>query len=560
VSQAPPPHRAGPAGTSAGLPAAASAEAQAATAFVAALGKAARAFTLYDANNTLVRQFIAEYKARAEEATAGGPLPLEVLPFDLARGAESVYHEEDREKSLAFRLFRDGVRRLTFQKGVAFEELLRLLQILAIRFTGIRQAEEDVVTLLRKAEFRGIALVAVEGYAPDEDMPEADVTSGPSESGAKPPAGFDRPFPKLPAPAAPQWKAVPEPALAALRAGEVEGMLATNALKLARELLGLGVQNRLEAGEVGGFLGELRNFLVADAELEPLAQLAELATSLPPGPLRDATLRGLADPRLVDAVLAAIPPGSTTLPPEAAKLLPFVPGGVVLDRLGDEADPGRREVLVRLASARLPADADAVVARLPALPAETARDMWRALKLRAPKRSDDGAAALLDHPDLELRVEALEAVAHAEGRIASGPLVKLLAAPQEKLRIAAAAALERHGDAVAARAVAAALTERKGHSNAEAEALGRTLARLHPGVAVRLFEGWLEEKKGLLSSLTAGRGSEPLKWAAVAGYGVMAGEEAEVRIQSISLKANPELKRHCAATLARRRAEGRRNG
>ncbi|MFO0580726.1 MAG: hypothetical protein U0229_00490 [Anaeromyxobacter sp.] len=537
-------------------------EGRAASAFVAALGKAARAFTLYDANNSLVRQFIGDYKARAEEATAQGALPLDVLPFDLARSGESVYHEDDREKSLAFRLFRDGVRRLTFAPGVPFEELLQLLQILAVRFSGVRQAEEDVVTLLRKAEFKGITLVAVEGYVPDEDLPEADAAAARGDAGVHPPAGFDRPFPKLPAPAAPEWKPVPEAALSALRAEEVEAMLAPNALRLARELLALGARGALDAGEVGAFLSEVRNFLVADAQLEPLAALAELASAQPAGKLRDAVLRGLADPRLVDAVLAAIPPGSAQLPPEAVKLLPFVPGGAVLDRLADEKDPDRRRILVRLASARLPADADAVVARLPGLTPEAARELWAAVRQRAPARADDASVALLDHADPDVRAEALLALAHAERRVPAASLVKLLSAPQEKLRIAAAVALEHHGDAAAARAVAAALTERKGLSNAEAEALGRTLAKLHPGVAVRLFEEWLEEKKGLLSALKGGLGreSDPLRWAAVAGLGAMPGEEAEVRIQAVALKAGPELKRHCAATLARRRAEGRRNG
>jgi hypothetical protein len=265
----------------------------------------------------------------------------------------------------------------------------------------------------------------------------------------------------------------------------------------------------------------------------------------------------------VDAVLAAIPVGSRELPPAAAKLLPFVPAGAVLDRLADERSEHARAVLVRLATARLPADAEAVVARLARLPTDAARELWRAVAVRAPVRADDAAAAVLDHADHELRIEALEAISHAERRVASAPLVKLLGAPQEAVRIAAATALERHGDAASARAVAAALTERKSYSSAEAEALGRALGRLHPGVAQRLFDDWLAERRtlGFLSSLTSGRGhGDLLRWAAVSGLGVLAGPDAEARIQAVAAKADPDLKLHCAATLARRRAEGRRHG
>ena len=534
---------------------------KAAALFVTALAKASRAFTLYDAKNALVRQFIAEYRARAEEATSRGPLALDVLPFDLSRAGEVVYHEDDRERSLAFKLFRDGVRRITVQKGVPFGELLELLQILAIRFTGIRQAEEDVVTLLRKAEFGGIQIVAVEGYVPDEDEPEDSPGTGRDDAGSRPPAGTDRPFPRLPAPGPLAWREVPETLLAALRAEESEGALPANALGLARQLLALAAQGQVDPAEAAGYLGDLRSFLIADGQLEMLAALAEMAAAQPPGRLRDAVLRGLADARLVDALLAAVPEGSHQLPPEAAKLLPFVPAGAVLDRLADEPSEGRRDLLVRVASARLPADAEAVVARLPGLPADAARELWRAVTDRAPARADDASAALLDHPDTDVRVLALEAISRSEGRIASAPLVKLLGSPAESLRIAAARALERHGDAAAARAVATALTGRKGQSLPEAEALGRALGRLHPAVAHRLFEEWLVERRSLLGALGSGkREADVLRWAAVAGLGVLDLPDAEARIQAVAAKGDADLKRYCAATLARRRAEGRRHG
>ena len=134
-------------------PKATSPRAQAAGALVGSLAKAARAFTLYDPGNALVRQFIAEFRSRAEEATREGEVVLDVRPFELGLGEEVVYEEEDRERSLAFKLFRDGIRRLSFSRGVSPEELFRLLEIMAVRFVGVRQAEDDLVTLMRKAEY-----------------------------------------------------------------------------------------------------------------------------------------------------------------------------------------------------------------------------------------------------------------------------------------------------------------------------------------------------------------------------------------------------------------------
>src|SRR5512136_3244878 len=146
----------------------------AANAAVLALTRAARSFTLYDPANKVVRALIADYRDRFRAVLDGfGPLVLEVHPFELTLGREVVYLERDRERSLAFRLFRDGVRKIAFAAETTWDELLRLLQILSIRYTGVRQQEDDLVTLLRKAGFDGIHVAAIEGFVPEEEHQEA---------------------------------------------------------------------------------------------------------------------------------------------------------------------------------------------------------------------------------------------------------------------------------------------------------------------------------------------------------------------------------------------------
>jgi hypothetical protein len=541
---------------SAPVVAASSPRAQAAAGLVGALGKAARAFTLYDAGNALVRQFIGDYRARAEEATAAGQVVLEVRPFELCLGTEVVYREEDRERSLAFKLFKDGIRKLTFARGVTADELLRLLQILAVRFVGVRQAEDDIVTLLRKAEFRFITFVAVEGYAPEDDAEEV----GLRHRGGEPPPGFDTPFPKLPAPGPIAYAPIPEPALQALRAEEAPEALGVSGIRLAAELIAWAARGALPAGEVAQFCGELRDFLMADRQLGLLASLADLAQRLPAGPLRDELLRGLADARLLEAVLASLPEQGGPLPPEAGRLVPFVPATAVMERLAAEQAPGRRAALLAVVEARLPADAEAVAARLPALPVDLVRGLLQLLARKVPERADQVSLALLGHADPTLQLEALRAVAASAQSIPPAPLLKLLSAPEEAVRIAAAGALEHHGDTGAARLVAEALTGRRSYSRAEAAALGRTLGALHAGAALRLFDGWLEHKKKLLGALRVSEHEELLRWAAVAGLGVIPGPEAEQRLEAVARWAEDELRRHVHGTVARRRAEARRHG
>lgn len=534
----------------------ASARGQAAAGLIGALAKAARAFTLYDPSNALVRQFITEYRTRAEEATAEQEVALDIRPFELLLGSEVVYREEDRERSLAFKLFRDGVRKLTFAQRVAGGELLRLLQILAVRFVGVRQAEDDIVTLLRKAEFGTISFAAVEGYASEEEDPAA----GLRRRGGEPLPGFDTPFPKLPPPGAIAYVPIPDEALAGLLAEEMPEAVGQSGLRLAAELIAWATRGALPPPEVARFCGELRDFLVADQQLGVLASLADLAQRQPAGPLRDELMRGMADARLLEAVLASLPPSGGELPAEAARLVPFVPADAVMERIGAEDSAGRRTALLAVISARLPADADAVAARLPALSVEVARALLKLLAEKAPDRAEQASVALLSHPDPGLQLDGLRALTAAAQSVPFAPLVKLLSSPEEAVRVAAAEALEHQGDAHAARAVADALTGRKSYSRAEAAALGRALGSLHASAALRLFDGWLEHKKKLLGALRVSEHEELLRWAAVAGLGVVAGPEAEQRLEAVAKWADETLRRHVHGTVARRRVEGRRHG
>jgi hypothetical protein len=533
---------------------------QVAAAFALALARAARSFNLYDAGNSVVRQFLADYQVRAEAATEREALVLDVRPFELLREGEVVYREEDRERSLAFRLFRDGLRRLTFEPGVPWEELLTLLEIVAIRLTGVRQQEEDLVSLLRKAELRHVGITAVEGFVPEEDNPEPPEPRRRRGEGASPPAGWDAPFPLLPPPGPLAWREVPEAWLAPLRAEELPASLAQAALRLATFLLqelGRGV---LSPREVEGFLADLRDFLVADAALPALAALADLVARQPTGELRDGLLRSLGDARVLQAVLARIPPGTSSLPPEASRLVPLVPVSATLDLLAAERDEGRRAVLLEICQARLPAEAEAVVARLPALSPASALALVQAVAARAPALAAAAAGTLLDHPDEATQIAALEALGAAEGEVPVDRLLRLLGAPGEAVRVAAAQVLGRHAEAAAFPAVAASLAERKEYSREEAVALGRCLARVDPPRALPLLERWLAPRPGLLGRLTATRHDELLRWAAVAGLGAHVAPDAAARIEAVAKGAEEALRRHCYATLARRRHEGGRGG
>ncbi|HSP79416.1 MAG TPA: hypothetical protein VLQ93_12850, partial [Myxococcaceae bacterium] len=289
-----------------------------------ALSKAARAFTLYEPRNEAIRRFIADFRERMEAAlrTCGGPIVLTVQPFELQLGSEPVYAEKDRERSLSFRLFRDGVRKLTFPTHTPWEDFLRLLEILSVRFIGVRQQEDDLVTLLTKARFQALTFEAVEGFAEQEDDEEdPEGVEFPEGAAARSlphvqaPPEFDLP---LPPPAGPMvgitLREVPPRYLEALRAEETPETVPARAVRLVAELVSAAEAGRLEPAELSSVAAEVRDFLVADRRLDALARWVRLLQPREPGLAR--ALAPLFEPlgrrEVLDNLFEAVPQDAPT--------------------------------------------------------------------------------------------------------------------------------------------------------------------------------------------------------------------------------------------------------
>ncbi len=537
-----------------------SAAGAAAGAAVQALARAARSFVLYDPGNTVIQQLLEAWRTRALEALANhGELALEVRPFDVALRGEVVYQDPDREKSLAFKLFRDGVRRLTLGPATTWEELLRLLEAVALRYTAVRQQEDDVVTLLRRADLKGIQIVAVEGFVPAEERPEPGADDEAAKPrGAKPAEGWDTPLPRLPAPGPIAFRPLPTGALEGLRASESDEALATAAMGLASDLLAEAVRGGWPRpnADLVAFFAELRDYLLAEGRLAPLRQLVEIIGRSGAGEVREEILSGLGNARTLDLVLAAVPEGAVDLPEDLIGLVPLLGFAAALDRLEKEADERRRALLLKLVLARLPREADTLLHRLPSLEPGLARALARGLVSSAPQKAVEVARFLLGQKDQGLRIAGLESLAEAPGEIPIPPVMALLDDPSEAIRVKAVEVLGRRGDEGTRQALLRSL-ETGDRSPREVEALGRALAEISPVQAGRLLLGWLHPKGRFLVGTSTQQ--KRLQWAAVAGLALVPGEEAERQLQALAQEADEELRRHCLASLARRR-KGRGHG
>jgi hypothetical protein len=332
------------------------------------LATTARSFLLYDAGNETIHRFLKALldsfvSALAEE----GRVHLVVTPFELRFEGQVVYLNRDRERSLAFRLYRDGVRAVVFENGFGWEELARLLEILSIRYTGIHQREDDMVTLLWKADFDHLEVVAVEAIVPEDGADPAEAHPSPEASAGAPiahlglplPDDLDLPRPALPPPVGPTWVAVSESSCAALRAEASPAALADDCLALVEDLRRQLADDRapLCFAEAVHLFQEIRDYLLVDHRLAALKRLLavlwEMAEADPPpwDPGRHAAtydlIESFGDRRAVRRLLRSVPADRRKMEPELLEVLDRAcPDALaaVVDALAEEQGAAARAV------------------------------------------------------------------------------------------------------------------------------------------------------------------------------------------------------------------------
>jgi hypothetical protein len=89
-------------------------------------------------------------------------------------------------------------------------------------------------------------------------------------------------------------------------------------------------------------------------------------------------------------------------------------------------------------------------------------------------------------------------------------------------------------------------------SDAEAEALGRAMARLDPEKSLEVMGDWVRPKKWVdrIKGVTRGH---LIQWAGVSGLSVIPDDEAAECIRWLSSRAGEKLHQHCVRALVGRR-------
>jgi hypothetical protein len=542
---------------------------RAANAALRALARSARSFLVYDAHNEAIKAFLADYRATVEAAVAYGPMALEVRPFEMLRGDEVVYVERDRDRSLAFRLFRDGVRRLTLQPGVPWAELLRLLEILSIRYTGVRQYEDDTVTLLWKAGFTGVEIVAVEGFVLADDDEEEEGEGG-GEAGAnlrragprvEVPNDWDRPvLPHAPGdPRTLRRRGFKPAALEALREEVSSRSIARLTVRLCRDMIELVRDPTDPTGlsDVSGLIDEVRVLLLADGQLAGLLELVEAIAALaevePEAAARE--LQRFGDLNAWRRLLASFERHEGALPAELFGLAERLGGDPLplwLELLPVIQSRGGKEALRELIGWRMRRSGAGITEAALGAPDEVAAELLRLTSAVRPAQAPGLALALVERDHAELQAQIREVLSKMPTELLHrvSPL-RWLKSPDRATRVVALSRMERAVEKGDFDALVAFVEGLPSKAQAQAVAAGQAMARIDAGRATERLAGWVRPKQ--LWDRVKGAAVEGVEvWAGVAGLALIDGEYAESTIRWMQAKADPELAAHCERALAGR--------
>ncbi len=133
-----------------------------------AIVKARKNIRLYPENNPVYQNTIREVHQRFKGLLEYmDELKLRIKHFEIVYEDETVYENREKDESLALFFFKDGVRELSFKKGLPEDELIDFLKIISADFER-EYLDDDVVTLMWERDFQYIGYVVDENFVFDE--------------------------------------------------------------------------------------------------------------------------------------------------------------------------------------------------------------------------------------------------------------------------------------------------------------------------------------------------------------------------------------------------------
>lgn len=146
--------------------------------------KSKKILKMYPSNNPLcVNTTDACFEKFTEFFNFSEKLSLQISQNYIYYDSEAVYSNTEKEDNLALIFFKDGLREITFKKGLSREDMDDFLKIISFDFSR-DEVDDDIVTLLWEKDFQNIQYVVDEITLSDEEDYETRVVAEIEEKGA----------------------------------------------------------------------------------------------------------------------------------------------------------------------------------------------------------------------------------------------------------------------------------------------------------------------------------------------------------------------------------------
>jgi len=144
---------------------------------IQALLKAKKTIRMYPENNPIYKKTIEDTFSRfADFLEYRDELDMKLKQNEIFLNGEQIYYNPDKDDNLALFFFKDGLRELTFKKGLSPSELEEFLKIIALDFDR-EVLDDDIVTLLWEKDFQSIKYVADDAFLMEDEEYESNVTA-----------------------------------------------------------------------------------------------------------------------------------------------------------------------------------------------------------------------------------------------------------------------------------------------------------------------------------------------------------------------------------------------
>jgi hypothetical protein len=137
------------------------------------LARLIKSITLYGAEHQSSLNFRARFfEVMTQALSKGDDIVVEVQSYALVIADQVIYEDAKVEGNFIYRFYTDGIRSLTFQRGVTSVEIDQLLNIFLLDWANPAFFEDDAVTVMWSQNFEHIKYSVQTKY--DEDTQDAD--------------------------------------------------------------------------------------------------------------------------------------------------------------------------------------------------------------------------------------------------------------------------------------------------------------------------------------------------------------------------------------------------